>query len=104
MDGEGAMMPGSSCGFYGEIAAERTSGRDAMSDGRHADCMCLADLAEMARPLIRRYGLQAEVGAEDVANTALFLLCKAVSARKAPDLDSNDIRCQLMFSEGRIIH
>jgi len=57
-----------------------------MTLGRLAKCYRFEDLANMARPLIRRYGLQAEVGAEDVANTVLYDLCMATAAGKAREL------------------
>jgi len=49
-----------------------------------AECSCFKDLAKMARPLIRRFGLRAEIDAEDVANTALYWLCRAVDEGRAP--------------------
>ncbi len=58
-----------------------------MTLGRLAKCCSFEDLAKMARPLIGHSGLQAEVGAEDVANTVLYDLCMAAAAGKTPELD-----------------
>jgi len=41
----------------------------------------------MARPLIGHSGLQAEVGAGNVANTVLYDLCLAAAAGKTPELE-----------------
>jgi uncharacterized protein YerC len=41
----------------------------------------------MARRLIRRCGLQLEVGAEDVANSVLYELWMATAAGKTPELE-----------------
>jgi len=53
-----------------------------MATGYLDECSCFKELSDMARPLIRRFGLEAEIGAEDAANTALYCLCRA--AGKAP--------------------
>ncbi len=71
----------------GDTLAERTSRGEAMATGRLAKCYCFEDMANMARPLIRRYGLQGEVGAEDVANTVLYDLGMATAAGKARELE-----------------
>jgi len=72
----------------GDTPDERTSGGEAMATGYVAECSCFKDLVKMARPLIRRLGLQAEIGAEDAANTALYYLCMAVAAGEAPGFES----------------
>jgi len=58
-----------------------------MTIGGLAECYCIEDLANLARPLIRRYGLQADVGAEDVANSVLYTLCLATAAGTTPELE-----------------
>ena len=77
-------MAGSAREIDGDIPADRTTGGDAMATDYLCECSCFKDLAKMAQPLIRRFGLQAEIGAEDAANTALYCLCRAVAAGKAP--------------------
>ena len=81
------MVADSARRLDGDTPAERTSRGEAMAIGRLAKCYCFEDLANMARPLIRRYGLQAEVGAEDVANTVLYDLCRATAAGQARELE-----------------
>jgi len=74
-------------GIGGDIPAERTSGGDAMATGYLAECSCFNELSNMARPLIRRFGLQAEIGAEDAANITLYCFCRAMAAGKAPGFE-----------------
>ncbi len=80
-------MAASAKAIGGDIPAERTSGGDAMATGYLAECSCFKELSNMARPLIRRFGLQDEIDAEDAANTALYCLCRAVAAGKAPGFE-----------------
>ena len=83
-DGEGIIVAGSVREIDGDIPADRTSGGDAMATDYLCEWSCFKDLAKMAQRLIRRFGLQAEIGAEHAANSALYCVCRAVAAGKAP--------------------
>jgi len=61
-----------------------------MATRRLAECYSFEVLAKMARPLIRRYGLQAEVGADDVANTVLYAICTASGEGRTPELEPGE--------------
>lgn len=55
-------------------------------------------MIKLARPLIRRFGLGAEIGPEDVANDALLEICKEAGSGKLPRFESRDgfwsyVRC-----------
>jgi len=73
--------------MHGDVPAKQTSAGDAIATGYLAESACFKDLAKMARPLIRRYRLQAEIGAADVANTVLYNLGMATAAGKARKLE-----------------
>ncbi len=81
------MVADSASQLDGDTPAGRTSPGEAMTIGGLAECYCFEDLAKMARPLIRSHGLQAEVGAEDVANAVLYDLCMATAAGTTPELE-----------------
>ncbi len=81
------MVADSARRLDGDTPAQRTSRGEAITTGRLAKCYCFEELANMARRLIRRCGLQPEVGAEDVANTVLYDLWMAAAAGKTPELE-----------------
>jgi len=81
------MVADSARRLDGDTPAQRTSRGEAITTGRLAKCYCFEELANMARRLIRRCGLQLEVGAEDVANSMLYELWMATAAGKTPELE-----------------
>ena len=81
------MVADSARRLDGDTPAQRTSRGEAITTGRLAKCYCFEDLANIARPFIRRYGLQPEVGAEDIANAVLYDLGEAAAAGTTPELE-----------------
>jgi RNA polymerase sigma factor (sigma-70 family) len=51
---------------------------------------CFESMVKLGRSLIRRYGLQAVLDAEDAANAVLYQLYKSVSVGKLPQFETSD--------------